>query len=174
MRRLILFRHAKAERPDHYDHDRERDLTEGGIAAARGMGEWLEGQGIVPDLVLCSPALRTRQTWDAAAKAFEPAPEVLYEDGLYDATAEEVLEVVRNSEGDVQTLLVVGHNPSMESLALMLAESAEPEVAERFEKKFPTGAIAVLDFEDMPWAAIEEKQAWLYTFETPKHLGLND
>ena len=54
----------------------------------------------------------------------------------------------------------------------MLAESAEPEVAERFEKKFPTGAIAVLDFEDMPWAAIEQKEAWLFAFETPKHLGI--
>ena len=172
MRRLILFRHAKAERPDHYDHDRERDLTERGIAAAEGMGQWLDGQGIVPDLVICSPAVRTRQTWDAAAAAFEPAPGVIYEDSLYDASAEEVLEVVRNTDGEVSTLLVVGHNPSLESLTLMLAESAEPEVADRFEKKFPTAAIAILDFEDMPWAAIEEKEAWLYAFETPKHLGL--
>jgi len=174
MRRLILFRHAKAERPDHYDHDRERDLTGEGIAMARGMGLWLEGRGIVPDLVLCSPAVRTRQTWEAAATAFEPAPEVLYEDSLYAASAEEVLEVVRNVDGEVQTLLVVGHNPSLENLALMLAASAEPEVADRFEKKFPTAAVAILDFEDMPWAAIDEKQAWLTAFETPKHLGLKE
>jgi phosphohistidine phosphatase len=174
MRRLILFRHAKAEPHGDSDEDHERQLTEDGLEAAGGMGAWLEREGIVPDLVICSTATRTRQTWKEAKKAFDPEPPVIYADAIYEATAELLLEVVRNADGDVLTLMLIGHNPGMESLTSMLAESAEPEVAERFEKKFPTAGIAVLDFEDTPWAALEEKTAWLFAFETPKHLGLKD
>lgn len=171
MRRLILFRHAKAE-PQGDDHD--RILTPEGLDAARGMGAWLESEGMVPDLVICSTSARTRQTWREAKQAFDPQPPVIFEEMIYEATAEILFEVVRNTDSDVMTLMLIGHNPGMESLTAMLANSAEPEVAERFEKKFPTAAIAVLDFEDTPWAAIEEKQAWLFAFETPKHLGLKD
>lgn len=174
MRRLILFRHAKAERPDHYDTDFERDLTEDGLSVAERMGVWLESAGMVPDLVICSPAERTRQTWNAAAPAFDPTPPVIFEEAIYEAEVENLLAVVRAVDGDVQTLLMVGHNPGLELLTGLLAESAEPEVVERFEKKFPTGAVAVIDFEDVPWAAIEEKTGWLYAFETPKNLGLKD
>jgi phosphohistidine phosphatase len=174
MRRLILFRHAKAEPHGARDDDHDRHLTEEGRDAARGMGAWLEGDGIVPDLVICSTADRTRQTWEEAKKAFDPAPPVIFTEAIYEATPELLLEVVRNADGEVRTLMLIGHNPGMEGLTSILAESAEPEVAERFEKKFPTAGIAVLDFEDTPWAAIEEKQAWLFAFETPKHLGLKD
>jgi phosphohistidine phosphatase len=172
MRRLILFRHAKAEPQGADDHD--RILTPDGLDAARGMGAWLEAEGMMPDLVICSTSARTRQTWKEAKRAFDPEPPVIFEDMIYEATAEILFEIVRNTDGDVHTLMLIGHNPGMESLTAMLADSAEPEIAERFEKKFPTAAIAVLDFEDTPWAAIEEKQAWLFAFETPKHLGLKD
>jgi phosphohistidine phosphatase len=172
MRRLVLFRHAKAQPIEEADEDFERRLMPRGRETARGMAEWLEEQGIAPDLVICSPSARTRETWKHASGAFDPPPPVIYEELVYEASAEELLEVVRNTDGEVQTLLVVGHNPGIEALTGLLAEAAEPEVADRFEKKFPTAAIAVLDFEDMPWAAIEEKTAWLFAFETPKHLGL--
>jgi phosphohistidine phosphatase len=174
MRRLILFRHAKAEPHGAKDDDHERELTEDGREAAGGMGAWMEGEGIVPDLVVCSTAARTRQTWQEAKKAFDPEPPVIFTDVIYEASPEMLLEVVRNADGEVQTLMLIGHNPGMESLTGMLADSAEPEVAERFEKKFPTAAVAVLDFEDIPWASLEEKTAWLFAFETPKHLGLKD
>lgn len=173
MRRLILFRHAKAV-PHGEVEDYERELTPDGIEAAAGMAAWLEGQGIAPDLVICSPSARTRQTWEAAARAFDPEPPVLFVELVYDADPATLFEIVRNTDGEIQTLMLIGHNPGMEALASALAESAEPEVAERFERKFPTAAVAILDFEDVPWAAIEEKSGWLYAFETPKHLGLKD
>jgi phosphohistidine phosphatase len=174
MRRLILFRHAKAEPHGAKDDDIERELTEEGREAARGMGAWLDSNGIVPDLVICSTAVRTRQTWQEAKEAFDPQPPVIFTDVIYEATPELLFEIVHHADGEVRTLMLIGHNPGMESLTGMLAESAEPDVAERFEKKFPTAAIAVLDFEDLPWAALEQKQAWLFAFETPKHLGLKD
>lgn len=174
MRRLILFRHAKAEPHGSQDDDFDRELTPEGREAAAGMGAWLDEQGIVPDLVVCSPSVRTRQTWDAARRAFDPPPPVIFEEAIYEAQPEVLVEIVRSADGDVQTLMLVGHNPAMEAAAGMLAESAEPEVAARFERKFPTAAIAILDFEDIPWAAIEEKTAWLFAFETPKSRGLKE
>lgn len=174
MRRLILFRHAKAAPHDATDDDFDRPLTPEGREAAAGMGQWLDENGIVPDLVVCSPSARTRQTWDAARGAFDPEPALIYERLVYDAAPATLFEIVRSADADVQTLMLVGHNPGMEALASALADSAEPEVADRFEKKFPTAAVAILDFEDIPWAAVEEKTGWLYAFETPKHLGLKD
>src|SRR5690606_30039268 len=135
MRRLVLFRHAKAEPPDGDDEDFDRSLIPDGREAAAGMAEWLDGQGIVPDLVVCSPALRARQTWDAARRAFDPEPPVVVEQLVYEASAEILTEIVRNADADVRTLMIVGHNPAMESLAAALADSAEPEVAARFERK---------------------------------------
>lgn len=171
MRRLVLLRHAKAEAPDPVN-DYDRQLAPRGRTAAAGMGEWLAGQGIVPDAVVCSGAARTRETWRLASRAFDPAPAVTYDDRIYEAAAETLFDVVQEQDSDVFTLLMVGHNPGMEMLVTLLAESGEPEVVDLFQKKFPTAAIAVLDFEDVPWAALEEKTAWLSAFVTPKHLGI--
>jgi len=173
MRRLVLFRHAKAV-PHGAAEDFDRVLTLEGRDMAASMGEWLDGQGIVPDLVLCSPSARTRETWHYAGRAFDPAPPVIHEDLIYDAAAETLAGIVRSVDAEVQTLMLVGHNPGIEALVSLLAESGEPEVVERFERKFPTAAVAVLDFEDVPWAAIEEKSAWLSVFETPENLGFKD
>lgn len=174
MRRLVLFRHAKAEPAEGYVEDFDRPLTRQGREAAAGMADWLNDQGVVPDLVICSPSARTRGTWMAAAAAFDPPPATIYEELVYEADAATLLSIVQSTDGEVQTLMLVGHNPGMEALAALLAASAEPDVADRFERKFPTAAVAILDFEDIPWAAVEEKSAWLYAFETPKHLGLKD
>jgi phosphohistidine phosphatase len=173
MRRLVLFRHAKAV-PHGEVEDFDRALTLEGRDTAAAMGEWLNGQGIVPDLVLCSSSVRTRETWHYAARAFDPPPSVIHEELIYDASAETLAEIVRSADGELQTLMLVGHNPGIEALTLLLAESGEPEVVERFERKFPPAAVAVLDFEDVPWAALEEKSAWLSAFETPEHLGFKD
>jgi phosphohistidine phosphatase len=172
MRRLILFRHAKGEAPDPTD-DYGRVLAPRGRSAATGMGEWLAGQGIIPDLVVCSGSARTRETWDLASAAFDPPPRVKFDDAIYEAEPEALLEVIQEQEWEVQTLMLVGHNPGLELITSALAESGEPEVVDRFQKKFPTAAIAILDFEDVPWGAIEEKTAWLAAFVTPKHLGIN-
>lgn len=173
MRRLVLFRHAKSDRPDGVE-DHERPLAPRGRVAAGAMGEWMAEKGIIPDLVICSTSVRTRQTWDLAKPAFDPEPETIYEERIYEARPDDLLEVIREASSEVQTLMLVGHNPGMEILTGMLAESGEPAVVERFEKKFPTAAVAVLDFEDEPWAAIEEKTAWLTTFVTPKFLGIHE
>jgi phosphohistidine phosphatase len=131
MRTLVLLRHAKAEahgtRPDF-----ERELTDRGRADAGAAGSWLADHGHYPGLVICSPAARTRQTWHAIAVALAqaspdlPAPEVRYAEGLYDGGRTEVIDQLRTVPDDVTTVLVVGHNPTMSDVSLLLRDDEEP------------------------------------------------
>jgi len=111
-RTLVLLRHAKAERPTGHS-DVDRPLTERGHADAGAAGAWLAAHGYVPDLVLCSPAKRTRQTWHGVALALPSAPAVRYEKKLYTGGARDMLAVVAAASTEVRTVLVIGHNPSI-------------------------------------------------------------
>ena len=118
---LILFRHAKAEqvlgKPDH-----ERELTGRGLRDARAAGAWLHEHELGPELVLCSSATRTRQTWSAAAEGGACGETVEFTDSIYSGGAETVLQSLRESAGEAQVVMVVGHNPTMAMLASGLSE----------------------------------------------------
>jgi phosphohistidine phosphatase len=111
-RRLVLVRHAKAEQGGP---DQERALAKRGRADAAALGRWLSDQGIVPDRVVISPSRRTRQTWELAAPPGSPDPEL--DERIYDNTVEGLLAVIHSAPQDVQTLVMVGHNPSVGELA---------------------------------------------------------
>jgi phosphohistidine phosphatase len=122
-RTLVLLRHAKAEqRPGTADTD--RPLTARGYDDAAAAGAWLAAQRLVPDLVICSPARRARQTWRAAATALGgdvTAKPAVYEPRVYRAaTAEELLEVVAATQPEVAVLLLIGHNPALSQLSGLL------------------------------------------------------
>jgi phosphohistidine phosphatase len=129
-RTLVLLRHAKAETPDD-SPDFDRRLTTTGEADADAAGSWLADERIRPDLVFCSPAARTRQTWHGVAVALEqarpgtPAPEVRYEKGLYDGGRTEVFDLLRTVPDEVHTVLVVGHNPTMSEVSVLLVPDEE-------------------------------------------------
>jgi phosphohistidine phosphatase len=167
MLRLVIFRHAKAERAQHGQADRTRELTEDGRTAAARMAVWLAGTGIAPDLVLCSPAARTRQTWQLAAPAF-PGAKVRFEPGLYEASARQVLKTIHGMPQNVHTLLVIGHNPSLEDLAALLLAPHHAKDG----LHLPTGAIAILTSEVRDWAGLRKGAAALAELMTPKHLGV--
>lgn len=119
-RSLVLLRHAKAENPIGTPDDR-RPLSARGHADAQAAGAWLASRH-VPELVLCSPTKRTRQTWHAVA-ANLPAqsdPEVRYERRLYFGGADDLLQVVREVEDSVSTVLIIGHNPTLSQIAFDL------------------------------------------------------
>jgi len=119
-RRLVLLRHAKADTPPG-TADEDRPLSARGHADAQAAGAWLATRH-VPELVFCSPAKRTRQTWHAVAANLPAtaAPMVRYERGLYLGGADQLLELVRTVEDGVSSVLVIGHNPSLSQLALEL------------------------------------------------------
>ena len=155
----MLVRHAEAG-PAAGDADRRR--TERGEREAAAVGRWLAEAGTVPDRVLVSPARRARQTWDSATTALQTALEPVLEDRVLDNTADAVLGVVRATDEEVGILLVVGHNPSLGSLAAAL----DPHRPDVLRSGFPPGTAAVFDL-PVPFAAVAPGVALLADLRLP-------
>jgi phosphohistidine phosphatase len=138
---LVLMRHSRATHKTGFE-DVERPLTGRGRRNAAEAGAWLRARGLVPDLVLCSAATRTRQTWDELSGPLESAEpvEVWYDSRVYLADDYELREIIAETPDDVGRLLVIGHNPTIEQVASWLA--GEPGLS------FPTSAIAVVEVAD--------------------------
>jgi phosphohistidine phosphatase len=167
MHRLLLLRHAKSSWDDPSLADRDRPLAPRGHRAAARMANHLRSDVPRPDLVLCSPALRTRETLDRMSNAFGDA-EVVVDDELYGAGEGELLERLRAVDDRFETVAVIGHNPGIHDLAIALAGSGAD--LDRMEAKFPTGALAVLAF-DRLWRDVSPGGGLLEAFVTPKDLG---
>ncbi|GAA6524692.1 histidine phosphatase family protein [Intrasporangium sp. DVR] len=156
---LILMRHAKAEDgAGKADHDRE--LIGRGRRDATAAGVWLKEQSLVPDLVICSTAVRTRQTWDAACKGGAHAEFVEYRKSVYTGGVAEALETIREDAGETASVLVVGHNPTMAQLTSLLSDGdGSRQAHEALAAGFATSGVAVLryagDWADLDWGSCE-------------------
>jgi phosphohistidine phosphatase len=171
-RRLMLLRHAKSAWPDDVaDHD--RPLARRGRRDAPAAGRWLRKSGNVPGLVLCSTARRARETCELALHELGGDPPVTYEQQVYGATAAELLTLARQTPSAIAAVLIVGHDPAMQSLTLELASGqpgdADAAELERVRAKFPTAAIAVLAFTGA-WPDLGPGQARLASFARPGDL----
>ncbi|RLV08123.1 phosphohistidine phosphatase [Streptomyces griseocarneus] len=164
-RRIVLLRHAKADWPDVDDHD--RPLADRGRKDAPAAGRRIASAGLVPDLVLCSTAARTRETWKLAVAELPQRPRTVYEDRLYEASLGELIALVNETSDEVRDLLLVGHNPGMHALADALAGEAEGDTLARMNRSgFPTASIAVLGFSGS-WKSVEHGCAALSEFWAP-------
>jgi phosphohistidine phosphatase len=164
-RTIVLLRHAKADWPDVPDH--ERPLADRGRQDAPMAGLRLADDGIAPDLVLCSTAARTRETWKLAAHELPHRPRTVYEERLYDASLGELLALLSETPDDVGSLLVVAHNPGMHALAEALTGSADSDALARLKSGgFPTAAFAVITFNGS-WKTVEHGVGRLTAFWTP-------
>jgi len=145
MQRLILLRHGKAEQGAPSGQDFDRVLTERGRRDSVLAAKALADAGFCPDLALVSPAARARETWQAAAPVF-PKAEVVFDQALYNAEPETILERAQALGADVGAVMVVAHNPGLHQLALTLAQGCQdaPERAQLYAR-FPTGAAAAFD-----------------------------
>jgi phosphohistidine phosphatase len=141
MVRLYLLRHAKSSWEDPGLADRARPLAPRGRAAAKKLARHLRAEGIRPELVLCSSAVRARQTLEGLADALGDA-EVIVEDALYAADADQMLERLRRVPDRVGSVMLIAHNPGLQDLAIDLASSGQD--LERLREKFPTGALATI------------------------------
>ena len=165
MHRLILMRHAKTERAAASGLDRDRALTERGLADAALLGRVLAEKALRPDLALVSPSTRTRQSWDAVQEAFGDV-EVRIEPRLYDASPDTIRRLIEDAEDQAGCLLVMAHNPGVHTLAVdYLTESAaSPAILDRMAGGFPTGAAAVFEVDVAGRCAYDG-------FFTPKAFG---
>ncbi|GMA26275.1 phosphohistidine phosphatase [Luteimicrobium album] len=150
-RRLVLLRHAKAE-PAGSSPDHARPLALHGRAQATQVGQTLTASGLVPDVVLCSSALRTRQTWDLVAGRLPAAPSVTVDDALYELTVRGLLAVVRELPDTARTVLVVGHEPTMGAgSAFFAGPGSEAGSLALARVGLPTGGYGLLEA-DAPWS----------------------
>lgn len=161
-RTLVLMRHGKSAYPDGVE-DYDRPLAERGEREAGLAGQWITEHFGAVDAVLCSTATRTRETL-AATKIDAP---VTYEERIYGASPEEIIDEVALTDDSVSTLLVVGHAPGIPFTALELGEATGSEAAIEIGRKFPTSAIAVLTF-DTSWSEIGRGTGALTHFHVPR------
>ena len=158
--RLILTRHAKSDWDDPTLPDHDRPLNGRGRRSARALGDWLASRGYDPEEVLCSSALRTRQTWDCVAQAvFETRPDLRIEPALYQAAPETMLRVLKTATAS--TVMMIGHNPGIAAFAAMLPE--RPPLDPQF-RSYPTAATLVVDFQADSWAEVEPGQGSVRDF----------
>jgi phosphohistidine phosphatase len=160
---LYLLRHAKSSWDDPSLADRNRPLAPRGLRAADLMGEHLRASGIEPAVVLCSPAMRARETLSGLGMDWEAQ----FEPGLYGASEGDLLARVRHLGDEVESAFLIGHNPALEELTLMLAGSGA--ALGKVHKKFPTCALATLAF-DGDWSSLRPHAARLTSFVRPKDL----
>jgi phosphohistidine phosphatase len=178
MKELFVLRHAKSSRDDPALDDHDRPLAKRGERDARAMGEHMRAQGFAPKLVLCSSARRTRDTLALMAPCLSPTPETHFERKLYLASARALMKRLHEVEDRVPSVMLVGHNPGVEELVLLLArkagESGEKKTRLEIEEKFPTGALAVLRFPALHWPALAPGSGQLVALVRPKDLGTRD
>lgn len=172
---LLLLRHAKSSWDDPGLADFDRPLAKRGKKAAPEIGAALAAKGLRPDLVLCSSAVRARETLEMVLNALgPPSPEVRYDEDLYMATPATVIARLRKQAAPPappQCVMIVGHNPGFEELARLLVGSGGTDGLARLAEKFPTCAVAVIAFDADSWSAIEAGAGRLVQFLTPKHLA---
>jgi|SRR5215469_6461240 len=172
MHQLHLLRHAKSSWDDDAD-DHQRPLNKRGREAARLIGESLPKAIGALDLVLCSSALRTRETAELALAGFRPKPRVLYEDTLYLATEEALIERLRELDESADAVMVIGHNPGLHELAVALAAPASAGFSTLANGKFPTGVRCRFVIATS-WAEIDSTRHRLIDYVTVKSLGGED
>jgi phosphohistidine phosphatase len=164
-RTLTVIRHSKAVHDGARDIDRA--LASRGRADAAVAGRWLLEKGIAPDTALVSPSLRTRQTWQAiSAELGVDAADPTIAEQIYDNTVEDLLEVVHAIDPDATSVVIIGHNPSIHDLVLLIAAdpmATEPSLA----ASYPTSAISVLDV-PVEWAEIGPGGTTLRDFVVPR------
>jgi len=168
MHMLHLLRHAKSSWKEDVE-DRERPLSRRGREAARRVGKHLPAMVGALDLVLCSSALRTRETLDLVLAGFSPRPRSMIDAELYAASQERLIERLRGLAEEDVNILLIGHNPGLHELAISLAETSSPNFRSLACGKFPTAARASFQV-SVPWSALGSSPHTLIDYVTPGSL----
>lgn len=167
---LSLFRHAKSSWDNPNLQDFDRPLNERGREAAPRMGAFMAEHGIKPDLILCSTSVRTRQTLSLILPHLSPAPAITYEDAVYLGASSTLLKLTRKVEATVAHVMIVAHDPGLHQLAMELSGTGDPDLLQLLAQKFPTAALAVIDFDARSWAKVRPGNGRLRLFMSPKRL----
>jgi len=168
VRTLHLLRHAKSSWDDESLDDFDRPLNDRGRRACEALSTYFADEAIVPDLILCSSARRTRETLAGVETALG-GPPAEFPDELYGAGAETISALIAALPDHVATAMVIGHNPGIEEAALSLAGSGAD--LKTLRAKYPTGALATIEFEVEIWSEVAPSSGTLTSFAKPRQLG---
>jgi phosphohistidine phosphatase len=167
MRRLMLLRHAKTERAEPGERDRDRKLMKRGRADAPVIGSFMTHHGLVPDLALVSPAVRAQETWALVAACFAKPPRQMTDNRIYNANPEGLIAVIGQAR-KAHALIVVGHNPGLHDLAMRLIASGDTEMREQLNEKLPTSGLVVIDLPLDDWSLLHSHTGRLERFVSPR------
>jgi phosphohistidine phosphatase len=171
MRRLMLLRHAKSEWSQPGKRDHERELAPRGRKVAPRIGKFMLRQGLLPNCALVSTAQRTRETWALVRNALDNDPFTYFDERIYEASPGDILIAIRETPPAAEKLLVVGHNPGLQALAMALIGSGDVESRARLAEKFPTAGLAVIDFPIDDWSELTLGTGRLALFVSPRMLA---
>lgn len=161
MKTLLLLRHAKSDWDDSSLRDFDRPLAARGERDAPRIGKALRKRGVLPDMIISSPAARARATAKAVSQAAKLAIEIEFDEAVYGATSSALMKLIRRLPDGTRCALLVGHNPGFEDLVGRLTRSHE---------RMPTAALACVEFDIDDWDDVEDKKGRLVWLLTPKHL----
>ena len=167
---LTLLRHAKSSWDDPSLSDIDRPLNGRGRAAAPVMGALMRREGLRPDHVLCSPSARTRQTLDLVRAELKKLGPAELRESLYHATPVTLLRAIHGAPETARHLLLVGHNPGLQQLAVWLTGGGPAAKRRGLAEKLPTGSLVVLTFEVTRWLDVKPGSGHLRLFARPREL----
>lgn len=169
MRRLMLLRHAKTERDSPTGRDRDRRLDERGRTDAGVIGDWMVRHSALPDRVLVSTAVRTRETWDLLPEAIRRIP-VEHVGELYMAEPSDILEVIHTVQDEPKRLLIIAHNPGLHEIAVALTKHGDAAARHELNRNLPTCGLLTIALPVKSWDEVSLHTGTLEQFVTPKLL----
>jgi phosphohistidine phosphatase len=167
---LSLFRHAKSSWANPLLDDFDRPLALRGQRSAPRTGAFIAERGLIPDLVLCSGSVRTRETLDLAMDAWRTEPEIVYDDALYHATVPALFAKMNTAPDEKAHVMMVGHNPGLHSFALQVVGSGDGPDLRDLAHGYPSGALAVITLQKTHWRQIKPGDGHLTLFVSPADL----
>ena len=172
MKTVLLMRHAKSSWSDLSLEDFQRPLASRGREAAPRMAGYIQDQGLTPDYVICSAAVRAVETWELMAPLFDRDVPMESDEGLFHAGPQGMLAALRGSPDDTDNTLLIAHSPGIEGLAAALTgPESDREAFARLRAKFPTAALAVIEFDLDDWLSLGKSAGRLTQFVTPRDLA---
>ncbi len=170
MLHLMLVRHAKSDWGDKGVHDHDRVLNPSGWKAAAKLGTHIHEHHLHPKLILCSTALRTRQTLMEIMPYLRNDTRIQLLRDLYNSSEGDYIDAIRAYGGGFDTVLVIGHNTAIQDTALELVGKGNPEYIAQIQSKYPSGTLTTIDFEEHRWSEIERQKGTITSYYQPRHL----
>lgn len=171
MKKLTLLRHAKSGWDDPVSRDFDRPLNARGKRASEVIGRWLRGEHLGFDLIIGSPAVRVIETLEHVAIGYGETMAPKWDKRIYLASAASLLDVIHEVPDEVERVMLVGHNPGLEDLVLMLVpDQVGDDVRDAVEEKYPTASLAEISFDVDRWSAVAAGRGTLTYFKRPRDL----